>query len=341
MQFIEGLLDAGRWAQAGTYPSVAGSIPVLMEDPEEYLRQQRRLLAEEEEALLQRADRYRELADRVGWRRETFRSCVEGLEQNRQLLQRLQALLAEFPGDSEAPDDPFFRHPPLVGALTRDWGGNPVAESEGERLRDAIVDSLDEMSGDRGTALLVGGGAGRMAGELLARFDRVIALDPAFALPASFSLLRKGPFCISRVEQHNLRSADQQRQEAELRIPRDRRDAEGLDFVVADPRRTPFSTGAFETVILLNASRRWPIPPLMPEVGRLLATGGTLVHASSFIQIFEDVGQQLSALEVMELCRISRFEVGKARWVDVFVDSSFQSLIRKRARNLVFAAAKL
>lgn len=270
--------------------AVVDGLPVLLEDGAQHLartavRLHRFVARLDEDA--------RELAEAC-WadsHAELRRACADALERKRALFSGfVAAIVAQLDPFAALADaaamvdgDPALRwsYLDIERYLLRDWSGAEETEAELAGLRRAVFAQVDALAPERGLAVVLGAGTGRLAWDLRSRFRDVVALDDSLPMGLAFRQVVADGLTIQSVETSNVRSTADVVWGARL-APRGEPtpDATGsrVHYCIADGTRTPLPTGSADAVLSVYFTDVVPLPALLREVARILKPGGLFLH---------------------------------------------------------------
>ena len=335
------------------YPVLASAIPVLVREPALHLDATRVDLtrhidqAEQKRAMLARA------AARPDARRgPALAALAEALAGNIALRRRFLSDL----GGPLAPNGPkrplkserLFPHlannvigyqVDVLEYLMRDWSGF----AECEHVVAAILDAVswpDDVADPGAAALVVGAGAGRLAWDLRARHQRVLAADASATMALAWAYLDAGVEFCELHESLAFTVAAQTRPVRAIRPPPTPGDSP-VDYIVADALALPLadeSVDAAYTVLFLDV-----VPPirLLTELRRVLKPGGWLLNAGPLGYHFYQPEDMLTAEELRAALPELGFELAAERRVELSLLRSASRMSYTHIDGWAFAARRL
>ena len=334
-----------------SFPLLDGAVPVLVDAPLPTLGRAAidlRELVRANDAWLQRLD------DKLGGQlagsptAERLARLRRGEAINRALLERVFALVKK----GLTPDDvldgatlpaaatPYSRDFNYILAyLRRDFGGRAESEAEIAVLEAAIRAELDRHGYERGPALVLGAGVGRIAWSLQSLFPRVLAIDSSIVMAALFRLLARGPLRFCELNLNNARARADQCVDVEAALPAPIVGSR-LDYAVADATRLPVPDGSQAAIVSVYFTDVVPLSRLAPEIARALAPGGLFIHLGPVSYHFQDVDEQVSAEELAGRFAGYGFEVKTPRIVRNTLLKSSALLDATIHDNVCFSAVK-
>jgi carnosine N-methyltransferase len=306
------------------YPLMDAAVPVLLERPVQYLARTcidtREMLRANQEWLDKLEDKVVEAQPDMAPRLSRLRDAER---QNRAVLEQIFGLLRRGLAVDDVLDAAVL--PPGTSAYStnlnyilayarRDFGGRAESEREIAVFEGALRRELEERGYERGNALVLGAGIGRIACGLREYFPRVVALDSSPVMAAVFRLLSRGPLRFSEINLNNARTADDQVVPVEAVLPPAPPGTQ-LDYAVADATALPLADNSQAAVVSVYFSDVVPLGKLGPEIARVLAPGGVFLHLGPVSYHFHDLDEQVSCEEFA--ARFARYglEVGEPRLV--------------------------
>jgi hypothetical protein len=234
----------------------------------------------------------------------------------------------------------YFNH------VLRDWSGDPAAEIENERTRDAVLDIVACASTERrrwGRTLVLGAGACRLAYDLAQRCrpSMTVALDASPFLLLAAERILFGPgllLCEIPESPGDLSTACVER---ELRA-RDGAPSH-LHLVLGDAMAAPFRPGSFDTVVtpwfvdIVDADLR----DVLSVIFGLLAPGGAWINVGPLNYPAERPAmQRYTAAEVFDLCHRAGLPIAAHRFERADLLRSTANTRGRSERILVSVANK-
>jgi carnosine N-methyltransferase len=329
------------------YPLIAGELPVLTQRPDRHLATeairlrreldwfgaQDRLLAAGQRRFPSRAakhDQMRQaLAQTTAFLDEILATILPHLDQ-RSLLDVAAA---------PATDTTAYGARQLCALLRRDFSGEASAEAEITCLTTAVQLEMNRATATGGPTLVLGCGTGRLAEELAAAGNPIVALDLSPLLLVATLLIRRAPRALCHFQTRNALRAEDQAHGFKAQ----RRAASGrpaVTYAVADAAAMPFPDGAFPRIVSVYFTDVIPLSKLLPELWRLLAPGGQFIHVGPLGYHFEDPTEHHAADELVDELRFSGFDVLCPRYVPGTLQATTGSLYAAHFDNLVFSAFK-
>ena len=334
------------------FPLLDGAVPVLLEPPLPTLGRAAldlREMLRANEQWIQRLDGKLRGALAGSPTAERLSRLRRGEAVNRALLEQVFALVkrglgaddvleaATLPASASAYSRDFNY---ILAYLRRDHGGRAESEAEIAVFEAELRAELDRHGCERGSALVLGAGLGRIAWGLRSIFPRVLALDSSIVMAALFRLLGRGPLRFCELNLNNARTRADQCVDVEATLPPapssgslsaspsarrlpfaartdPRQSVAGsrLDYAVGDAAQLPVADGSQAAVVSVYFTDVLPLSRLAPEVARALRPGGVFVHFGPVSYHFQDLDEQVSAEELADRFAGYGFEVTKPRIV--------------------------
>jgi SAM-dependent methyltransferase/uncharacterized protein YbaR (Trm112 family) len=315
-------LDVSRTAIACSgcaqvYPRLA-AIPVLLSDPETYVRSVRRQIGLVETHAAKTIEAIRQqlqISDLLPSTRARCQALISAVrDQAKDILEILRPLV----GGPEPAIASTELPAPLqyIHYLYRDWGWNDEPDGENQRALLALKSVLDGHA--IGRMLVVGGGACRLAYDLhrLAPDCETVVVDiDAFLLAAAQQVIRGATLIVreANAEVHELGAVVKDWQ---LRARHGRLDEERFHILIADGLAAPFAPESFDTVVT-----PWfidVVPPdlrnFISEVHRLLRPGGRWLNLGPLRYRADiPVTRRFTREELFDLAGRAGFHIEKAQ----------------------------
>ena len=334
------------------YPVIAGRIAVLLSEPKSYLNKFCLYLGRhlhEQDAEIQALA---EAARHDSQRASVLASLQEAIARNREYLAALQIDLLRRVSVNDIISESGSAGTPSpyvisLDYLHRDWCDVPEAQKEREVIRDAVLSRIPAGLPEASSALVLGAGAGRLAWELCARFQKVYATDISLTMAYQFHSVLDGVVTTYAVETINqpTRVSMVRTMRAALppsgpsdQAPVDR--SAQLFFFVGDALHVPLPARSVSAVISAYFTDVVPLEPLLTEVVRLLRPGGVFVHFGPLAYHFRDRIRHLAADEVREVFERRGFAIAAEAHVRCTHLASPSTMERIEFDNWVFAAVE-
>jgi SAM-dependent methyltransferase len=334
------------------YPLVDGEVPLLLERPIHALARACLDLAaalREHDGWLRRLDDKLRASIEGSATQARLQRLRSGEAANRALFDRVYALLkrgltaedvleaAALPASASSYGRDFNY---LLAWLRRDFGGRPESERELATFEAALREELERHGHERGSALVLGAGLGRIAWGLRRAFPRVLAVDSSPAMAALFRLLSRGPLRFTELNLNNARVRADQAIDVEAALP-PAPDGSRLEYAIADAAQLPVADRSQAAVVSLYFTDVVPLSRLGPELSRVLAPGGVFVHVGPLAYHFSDVDEQVAADELAQRLAGYGFDVTEPRVVTNTLLKSSALLDGAVCDNVVFSGVRI
>jgi len=291
------------------YPLIGGKIPVLIQDPENYLAslylQHKRYISQQESQI---ARIRHQVKNHPSYRHESLLHLADALETNVKLIQSNLDEFMDFVTVDNLTDaihqPKFITYSNTLRYLERDWCYLSHNEAELEHIQKHTLKTLKHNHNDLSTALVLGAGTGRLAWEGLDIFDRVFALDHSLTMAQQFHQVINNPLRFYSVDTLNMTS------NADQVIQRSTSAGQSADYYAADPKSKLDSM----TYMVADA-RAIPITDVLPlheyfsELKRVLKPNGVFCHFGPLEYHFDDITQHLSAEEIKNYFAKNGFKI--------------------------------
>lgn len=305
---------------AKRYPAIGGRLPVLMADPIAYLA---RLYVQHKHylrRLVERVEALRAAARSEPARAETLARAAGAYERNGAIF---ESFCSEIEGYLAPADVVRAIHAPeFVGYtasfeyLERDWCFLPEGERELAALRAVMAEALAAHARERGAALVLGAGTGRLAWDLLDRFDRVYALDASLVMAQQFQRVLGGGLTFQSVHTRSVSRDEDMVKERRARLSPDEADSAAaagaagrFHYLVSDAARIPLRDRSVSVVVSAYFTDVLPLSSYLGEVARVLEPGGLFLHIGPLEYHFEEMALHLSAEQIKRAFEASGFAV--------------------------------
>ena len=270
-------LDVGTDATAcrkcgRSYPHL-DTIPVLLEDPEGYLRSCRQQLAALEDEVEQTVQEIQEEVSGGDVLPLTFRRgrlMIKGIQaQFEDVKGILKPALDEAPlaGSSARPSFEVPVTLEYLPYLYRDWGWPAERDGENERALSAVQEVMDGKP--LGRTLVVGAGACRLPYDLhrLDPESEIMVLDLDPILFAAARKVTRGESLTMREANLEIGALEQSSKEWVLRAPEGPVDGDRFHFLLGDGLDPPLEEGSLDTVVT-----PWFIDQGPPDIRDFIST---------------------------------------------------------------------
>lgn len=346
------------------YPILDGQVPILLNNPAEYLR----LSLHENEKLIRGLEGNLQaiaqaLMQGTSKRPEALRRLRQAyganIAQRRRITQSLTVLgaatSASEPGERAPASEKNFPglSNPRVGYVTdlfeylrQDWGQLPDCQEDVAAIERTVADCIRSHATDRSAALVLGAGTGRFAWALRDHFSQIEALDLSAAMALSYSYLTRGELRFYELNERIAYTLDGMAREIIATIPGDeaatRAGAQkgALRYCVADALHAPFASRSIPVIVSVFFSDVVPMPQLLREVDRLLAPGGIFVHFGPLGYHFYNYEEMRTADEVRVLFASSGVPIISESWVPVWLHRSEARMSNSQIRAWSFVARR-
>lgn len=316
----------------GIFPIIAGTIPVLVQDPEVYTAGERQLIQHDAARFQATSDYYLQVAETTDIRQQTLRELASGFMQNARLLTELSEML---PAESQGiKDHGLSLGADLFASLRKDWSGAEETEAELQIAIMAILDILSQSPPQR--TLVLGAGAGRIMCEIDARFPGTVGIDLSSALATAFAkLCQQGQFTAYMLHQGNfLHNAD----ECDAIDARRELAAGNPQYVVADASVLPFPDGSFDAILANYFTDILALSKWLPEARRVLAPGGQIIHFGPLGYAFPEIAEHYAVDQLSSAFGKYGFEISEPEFVRSSFYANRHRLNRFDLDNLLFTA---
>ncbi|MEA3278138.1 MAG: methyltransferase domain-containing protein [Pseudomonadota bacterium] len=331
------------------YPLISGRIPVLMKDAPVYLAslylQHHRYLRRQEERIAALKAAGNESPERL----EVLSLIAKGLDENNKVIESAcnelsgHISIADLVQAVNAPQ--FIGYTSIFEYLERDWCWLPAGEKELSTIRDALFEQTDHYSPDDKNVLVLGAGTGRIAWDLLDRFERVYALDISLTMAQCLhNVLNEGVTFRSVNTSSISRSMDMVKTRKARAVPPgspgacDEQVRRRLAYLVGDACRAPFAERSISVIVSAYFTDVMPLRQYFEEIRRVLKPRGLFLHFGPLEYHFDDISQHLSAEQVRQLFEENGFEVYADEYTANKHLSSEGSMSRQAFDNWVFGA---
>jgi SAM-dependent methyltransferase len=267
------------------YPQL-GAIPILLRDPETYLRSCRAqlgLLEQQTDRTIQSIEQQLHAADVLDTTKARCRALIQAVREQANEIRAILEPVTGAPNAAASGDVPA----PLqyIHYLYRDWGWPWSPDGENERIL-SLVDAVKAKQ-SLGRTLVLGAGACRLAYDLHRRDSTaettVLDIEP-FLFTCAHTLIRGGSLTI-----HEANAEVQETEHAatvwNLRAPHGAIAEDRFHFVIADGLEPPFAPEAFDTIVT-----PWFIDVVPPDlrdvissIHRLLRPGGRWINVGPLV----------------------------------------------------------
>jgi SAM-dependent methyltransferase len=295
------------------YPVFAGGVPVLVDDARALLGAARHRYAREAALLSGALHGFGELG-KQGVRPEAMARLRAGVTLNRDALARWVAAIDVHTGGPIGPAPPEDRRTLKISGIFRhlvtDWGWRERSEAMIAATAAAVRRRLDGAT-ERGLAVCLGAGAGRLAWELCADVEHVVSIDLEAAFGVTAGWLRAGDVTVCDPLEANARHVADLCPEVPLRMPA----APGFHPCVADAMRPPVGEGTASLVVSAFFSDVVAFPRLLALARRLLRPGGRFVHLGPLGYFAYEPAEMWTADEVREHVPSFGFRFDDEEWV--------------------------
>ena len=263
------------------YPRLGG-IPILLRDPETYLRSCRAqlgLLEQQTDRTIHNIEQQLHAADVLETTKARCRALIQAV---REQAKEIRAILEPVSGAPDAAASGDVPAPlQYIHYLYRDWGWPSSPDGENERIL-SLVDAVLTAKQSLGRTLVLGAGACRLAYDLHRRDSTaettVLDIEP-FLFACAHTIVRGGSLTI-----HEANAEVQETEHSatvwNLKAPHGAIAEDRFQFVIADGLEPPFTAEAFDTIVT-----PWFIDLVPPDVRevissihRLLRPGGRWIN---------------------------------------------------------------
>ena len=311
------------------YPLVGGALPVLVPAPREFVA---RAWLHYARFAKQQVDELHKLSDAAATqllRLPILSAFQEATRRNLVHVRALQDALhphvavesLSAAADEATREDDGGSYFTSLSYLQRDWAGTPEGEAEIAALRAPLFEAVLTACEDRTAALVLGAGTGRLAWELCALFDRVVATDISLGMVHQLHRVLRDDLEFFELNTRNLRvaldavrrhvaSVDGVTPAAGTGRPRG-----SLSYLVGDAQAVPLPASAVSAVVSVYFTDVLPLRKLLPEVKRVLRPGGCFVHVGPLEYHFLDLRDSLAVDEVRAAFEHNGFTTIHEAWV--------------------------
>lgn len=314
-------------ACARIYPTV-NTIPVLVDEPFKHLQRTRRSLVRyqaRQTAALERATR---LADghASGTRRSIFQCAAQAYRANVDLAQAQLDTLDRVPGfePDDQPEDPAsvpqaVRHYGLVNLqyLRTDWAATPEGEEQVQAIVSRVRRQLQRFNPDGGSTTFLGAGTGRAVFECARELDAAIAVELCVSYADLFRCLTERPVTFGECHFSEPVSPDTVAMTRTAAMPPDREALPRIHYVIADASRLPLPDESQSAVVSIYFTDVMPLPALLHEVRRVLASGQAFIHLGPLHYHFDEIDASLTPEEVPIVAADHGFDLVDGEWFDL------------------------
>lgn len=314
------------------FPFIAGTIPILVKDPDVYIAGERQLIQHDAARFQATSDYYLQVAGTTDIRQQTLRELATGFMQNGKLLTELSEMLpAETLGTV---DHGLSLGADLFASLRKDWSGAEETEAELQIAITAILEVLSQAPPQR--TLVLGAGAGRVMCEIDAIFPGTVGIDLSSALATAFAkLCQIGQLTAYMLHQGNfLHGAD----ECDAIHAHRELAAGNPHFVVADASVLPFPDGSFDTILANYFTDILALSKWLPEAKRVLAPGGQIIHFGPLGYAFPEIAEYYSVDQLSSAFGKYGFAISEPKFVRSSFYANRHRLNRFDLDNLLFTA---
>lgn len=221
----------------------------------------------------------------------------------------------------------------LMRHLVTDWGGRPAAEATATAISSAIRRRMRPV--DRGTAIVLGAGAGRVAWDLRDDFDHVVSLDLEVGFGLAHAALGQGDVRLCDPLEANAHRIEDLCPVFTLRRPT----AANVTACVADALALPFARGSATTIIACFFSDIVGLPRLFEAIAPVLAPGGSFIHFGPLGYLQYEPGVMWTAEEVRAELPRAGYQLRDEEWVEHPIWPN-DSMVGYRSRSWCFGATR-
>ena len=294
------------------YPRL-GAVPILLRDPESYLRSCRAqlgLLEQQTDRTVKAIEQQLHAADVLETTKARCRAMSQAI---RDQTLEIKAILEPVVGPSVGVASGEIPAPlQYIHYLYRDWGWPSSPDGENER----VLSLIDTMLAKRllGRTLVLGAGACRLAYDLHRRDSTaetfVVDIEP-FLFTCAHTIIRGGSLTIheANVEVHE---TEQATKVWELSAPNGAIPEDRFHFVIADGLEPPFDPEAFDTIVTPWFIDVVPsdLRDVISTIHRLLKPGGRWINVGPLAyRPAVPIAHRLSREELFDLATRAGFHV--------------------------------
>jgi carnosine N-methyltransferase len=336
------------------YPLVSNNIPILVENPNEYLAQ---MYVHYENYLKQQDDEIQKIARALSSnpsRMPILSAFQAAIRQNSQSVRSLQLEIRPHLSIEALAAVAVEEAQPVEGAsylsmlpyLQRDWGRSEESESELAAVEGPLFAKLKELQTERDSVLVLGAGAGRVAWDLRQLYDQVFATDMSLIAAYHFYQLLNEDVEFFELSANNLRRSTDgvRRHIASLKPPSHDGGApsscDNFSYFIGNARNIPLPDNSISAIISIYFTDLIPLRNLLPEVKRTLKKGGLFVHLGPLEYHFVDLNDSLAADEIKTFFAANNFSAIYETEISATYLRSSASMSARLFDNWFFVARK-
>lgn len=298
--------DQSLCTEDRSIPLIQGQIPVMLEQPIDYLTQTF-IELEEAQQNLQDAAQELSLSHCSKERLKILQQMAKGYEHNAHILKAWQAQVRPFLNfDDLLKNINHQTRNPYLGDFTylrRDWAGHEKGEQELATLLAPIRQEINSNLGDRDRALVLGAGCGRLAWELADSFEQVLAVDNSLTMAQQFLTATQDSLEFYGVFNKNIGISDHFAKTFTASLAQAGKGSKitqnhKVSYFIGDARNLPMPDQSVSLIVSAYFTDVLPIHEVLQEVKRLLRPGGLFIHFGPLEYHFPEVANRLSMEEL-------------------------------------------